>query len=68
MGSGFHAVVLNYCMGVVVENGTVFHFSTLKKICNFFLNFKIIKIIIIKNKNYKNIKKLKGWPDHPQRP
>jgi len=44
-------------MGAVVENGTVSH---LKKFANFLINFKIIKIIIIKNKKYKNLKKLKG--------
>jgi hypothetical protein len=37
-GSDFHAVVQNYRMGAVVENGT------LKKICKFFFKFK----------NYKN--------------
>jgi hypothetical protein len=49
-------------MGVVVENGTVSH---LKKFVNFLINLKIIKIIIIKNKKYKNLKKLKGWPATP---
>jgi hypothetical protein len=52
-------------MGAVVENGTVFH---LKKFANFLINLKIIKIIIIKNKKYKNIKKLKGWPALPKEP
>jgi hypothetical protein len=37
-------------MGAVVENGTVFH---LKKITKFLINLKIIKKIIIKNKNIK---------------
>jgi hypothetical protein len=49
-------------MGAVVENGTVFHYSTLKKFVKFLIN---LKIIIIKNKNYKNLKKLKGWPTTP---
>jgi hypothetical protein len=46
----------------VVENGTVSHF---KKFANFLINLKIIKIIIIKNKKYKNLKKLKGWSATP---
>jgi hypothetical protein len=50
-------------MGAVVENDTVFH---LKKFAKFLINFKIIKIIIIKNKKYKNLKRLKGWPALPK--
>jgi len=49
-------------MGAVVENGTLFH---LKKFAKFLINLKIIKIIIIKNKKYKNLKKIKGWPATP---
>jgi hypothetical protein len=47
---------------VFSQNGTVFH---LKKFTNYLINLKIIKIIIIKNIKYKNLKKLKGWPATP---
>jgi hypothetical protein len=54
VGSGFNAVVLNYRMGAVVENGTVFCF---KKFAKLLINLKIIKIIIIKNKKILKSKK-----------
>jgi hypothetical protein len=51
--------------GAIVENKIIL-FSNYKKISNFLINLKIIKIIIIKNKNYKNLKKLKRWPALPK--